>query len=390
MENIHTLIFNFLTAVAGILLTADALILFLRSRYNNARTVLAFSLLLWGLMYLFRSIGISTGFYEETYPIYSPYSLISGIFYISLMFLFPLEVVRPSAYTRWRALILLAPLALVSVIGFAIMHIMGEEIIEFYSYSDIFASIGMYNIWFRLVLLIINIIYSYLLLRFVCLHEKKYTKWKNDNFSDQEYVDISWMKFFLVMLVIQILLHMLIVVTGYKCFITLHTFFTIVFFSFIAYKALYYKNPYPDEYYAAMLQDSQSAADYVSETTDKAFQDNLDLYVDILKKWMDNEKPYLYSDFKLMDVGRALPLNRTYLSRVINAGFGMTFSELVGMYRVEYAKKILLLYPSLPLIKIAEKSGFSSGNTFTRTFRQITGVTPNYYRQSKGNLQHDI
>jgi AraC-like DNA-binding protein len=48
--------------------------------------------------------------------------------------------------------------------------------------------------------------------------------------------------------------------------------------------------------------------------------------------------------------------------------------------RIETAKR-LLLRPELGLIQVAERCGFSTVQ-FTRTFRQVTGMTPGAYRKS--------
>ena len=56
---------------------------------------------------------------------------------------------------------------------------------------------------------------------------------------------------------------------------------------------------------------------------------------------MAERKPYLRGDFKFMDVSEILPLNRTYLSRVFNDGFGDSFSGVVRDYRIRETEEML-------------------------------------------------
>ena len=113
---------------------------------------------------------------------------------------------------------------------------------------------------------------------------------------------------------------------------------------------------------------------------DESFETQLPSYVDKLKNWMEKEKPYLYKDFKLTDVTRVLPLNRSYISRVINVGFGKNFSELVRFYRISYAKNILENNIDIYIHNVGYLSGFSSDSSFIRSFVAETGMTPTQYR----------
>ena len=72
----------------------------------------------------------------------------------------------------------------------------------------------------------------------------------------------------------------------------------------------------------------------VCQKTKNAFLNKLPAYHDEIANWMIKEKPYLNPSFKLMDVSNILPLNRTYLSRVFNDGFGESFSNVVRNYRI--------------------------------------------------------
>lgn len=95
-----------------------------------------------------------------------------------------------------------------------------------------------------------------------------------------------------------------------------------------------------------------------------------------LEQWMETEKPYLNPEFRLNDLRQILPLNRTYLSQLINAEYDCTFYQFVTNYRIEEAKRLMKEKPDLKMQDIAEQCGFSSPVVFSRIFARETGETP--------------
>jgi len=71
-----------------------------------------------------------------------------------------------------------------------------------------------------------------------------------------------------------------------------------------------------------------------------------------------------------------------YISKLFRQNFGKTFSELLSDYRIGYAKT-LLEERRQTISEIALASGFGSIRSFNRTFRQITGMSPSAYLQSR-------
>ena len=99
-------------------------------------------------------------------------------------------------------------------------------------------------------------------------------------------------------------------------------------------------------------------------------------YREKLEQWMQTEKPYLNPEFRLLDLRQILPLNRTYLSQLINAEYDCTFYQFVTNYRIEEAKRLMKEKPDLKMQDIAEQCGFSSPVVFSRIFARETGETP--------------
>lgn len=122
------------------------------------------------------------------------------------------------------------------------------------------------------------------------------------------------------------------------------------------------------------------------ETTEAATDDNdltdnhdfseLELRI---RHLFEEEKIYLNPQLKLSDVATLSGSNRTYISRAFNNNHGKSFFEYVNNYRVKYAME-LLTTTSERIEIIAEKSGFSSRQSFQRVFSKIVGCTPGAYR----------
>ena len=214
--------------------------------------------------------------------------------------------------------------------------------------------------------------------------ELKYIRWQNDNYSDLDSVDISWLHSYWHIMRAIIVCYLVVSIWGVIWSIIVHTVIVIGCFTFMAYKGIFYQDSYP-EYLSEEEENCLFDMDDNGLLMDKPYDENsfnpkLPEYVQALKTWMDEEKPYLHKDFKLRDVGRILPLNRSYLSRVFNEGFQQSFSEVIRQYRIEYAKTVLDEFPDLTLYKVAERCGFTSDTTFIRAFQKVTGLTPRQYK----------
>ncbi len=95
-----------------------------------------------------------------------------------------------------------------------------------------------------------------------------------------------------------------------------------------------------------------------------------------LEQWMKTEKPYLNPEFRLMDLRQILPLNRTYLSQLINTEYNCNFYQFVTNYRIEEAKRLMREHPNMTMEDVAIQSGFSSARTFYRAFDREVEMTP--------------
>lgn len=83
----------------------------------------------------------------------------------------------------------------------------------------------------------------------------------------------------------------------------------------------------------------------------------------------------------LTDAAETIPVSSGYLSTVFRKEYGMNYTDFLIQLRTEKAK-VLLAAGNDKLADIAVKCGFNDHAYFTRTFKKMTGVSPNDYRKS--------
>ena len=128
----------------------------------------------------------------------------------------------------------------------------------------------------------------------------------------------------------------------------------------------------------------------VAVDEESGFEARIPEYASEILAWLDKDHPYLDQSFKLTDVARVVPLNRTYLSRIFNEGLGHNFNDFVRDRRMAEAKRLLAENTDLPIADIADRCGFASHSSFHRSFASYEGMTPGEYRQrnSKSGSNH--
>lgn len=102
----------------------------------------------------------------------------------------------------------------------------------------------------------------------------------------------------------------------------------------------------------------------------------------VFNKLIDVDKIFLQSNLRMDELARLMHTNRTYISRMINEEFNCAFSDYINRKRIEYAKQLMYLSPEMKQQELAEKSGFLSASSFSKTFKQHTGMPPGEWMKS--------
>ncbi len=87
-------------------------------------------------------------------------------------------------------------------------------------------------------------------------------------------------------------------------------------------------------------------------------------------------------DFTLNKLAKLINSNTTYVSQVINEKYGMTFSNLLGSYRIKVACQWMedpKHSAHITIETIAKSIGFKSRTAFVNVFKRETGLKPSEY-----------
>lgn len=87
-------------------------------------------------------------------------------------------------------------------------------------------------------------------------------------------------------------------------------------------------------------------------------------------------------NLRITDVATELATNKTYVSALLNNLSGEKFTSLITRYRIEYAQRLMREHPDMLMDEVADESGFSSRTTFFRSFKALTGMTPQEWKNN--------
>lgn len=85
-------------------------------------------------------------------------------------------------------------------------------------------------------------------------------------------------------------------------------------------------------------------------------------------------------DITLDQISKMVELSRTYVCGLFKKEMGINITNYIMNYRIEKAKE-LLRDTNLKSYEISEKVGFIDESYFSRTFKKVTGQSPNAYKK---------
>lgn len=95
-----------------------------------------------------------------------------------------------------------------------------------------------------------------------------------------------------------------------------------------------------------------------------------------------------YKDINMAMVANYISLNYYYFSTLFKERVGMSFLDYLNKVRIQRAKE-LLLSTNLKIWEIAQKVGYKNPKHFTRIFKELTGLSPNEYRDAQKRFEHN-
>jgi AraC-like DNA-binding protein len=110
-------------------------------------------------------------------------------------------------------------------------------------------------------------------------------------------------------------------------------------------------------------------------------QSMLNELFDNVTKYMENKKPYVDNDLRLVNLADQLGFSTHLLSKVINEKSGMNFNQFINEYRLRDAAELLKQEKDLSVSHVYFNVGFNNKATFYSAFKRKHHCTPVQYRE---------
>ena len=100
-----------------------------------------------------------------------------------------------------------------------------------------------------------------------------------------------------------------------------------------------------------------------------------------LRQCMEEQRPYINPDLKLNDLAKMSNISSYNMSYLFSQYMQVSYYDYVNEYRINAFKQMVKAGGTerYTLEAMAEKCGFSSRTSFFRSFKKVTGETPNEY-----------
>ena len=294
--------------------------------------------------------------------------ILDGLLAMSVM-LYSIEILRPNYLTTRTVLKILTLLLIIPFLGIISNNLKSDG-------QEFMAKI----IFIARLLLVVG--YPVFTLTYLLKYQKAYKQWYKQNYANLDNLDDSWLKYYVMSYFFMTISYVYGMFNPNIETLLVHHIIFLMFFVLIFPFVIHQQElvEYPDE--EEILFMSEGCDLNKKKTKERQTYRNSSLiYKEKLTLWMEQEKPYLKSDFRLIDIMVILPLNRKYISRLINEEIGETFFSFVMKYRVEESVHLLENRHDLTIAKIATQSGFSSPPVFGRVFLKEKGLSPLEYRK---------
>lgn len=136
-------------------------------------------------------------------------------------------------------------------------------------------------------------------------------------------------------------------------------------------------------YALCLLIITQSSSTYVvNAIADDAMSKNeMHRYFLRLEGIMLERKPFLQPQLQLAELAKEVGLQGRELSQVIKAVSGLTFTDYLNKFRIEFSQSLMdnRKYQAYTMSAIGEESGFKSKDVFYRAFKKFNEITPKAY-----------
>lgn len=103
----------------------------------------------------------------------------------------------------------------------------------------------------------------------------------------------------------------------------------------------------------------------------------------MFEEYLITNQNFLQPGLTIVNVAEELGTNKTYLSKIVNSSYGMTFPELMNSLRIDYAEQYILHNKDAKQADVAMACGFANASAFNNTFKKLVGITPKAWLDEK-------
>jgi AraC-like DNA-binding protein len=194
--------------------------------------------------------------------------------------------------------------------------------------------------------------------------------------SSIENIDLNWLRYFLMIVLVVILVWLNLVFFNLKDLIRFTPYLYMSAIFFLAHFSLQQKEIF--DFSQTELVEIANVKSNKKESQKRVSETRLTELNNKLKQLIYTEKVYLDNDLSLPKLSKKLEASYNETSFLINELYHDNFYNFINKYRIEEAKTLLLSekYSQLNILGIAYESGFSSKTTFNTTFKKYVGLSP--------------
>ena len=219
---------------------------------------------------------------------------------------------------------------------------------------------------------------------------KKHTLKIGKHFSYTENIDLKWLKYVLIMMVVVwgtvIFMNIL---SNYNNYIDFRIGDNIIqsIVTMVVFLLGYFGIKQQIIYSVPKVKDTEIISEKVKESPKNQYQksglkkEDAENHLKQLMDYMEKETPYLDGKLSLKEVAAALEISTNHLSQVINEKLEKNFFDFVNGYRIDLVKE-KMSDPSnknYTLLALAYDCGFNSKSSFNAIFKKYTELTPSQY-----------
>lgn len=319
---------------------------------DRSRRTLSIVWLFLALLFCGRALVVGQSVPSGVLP---PVNLVGGLFMLTLLYFYPIEVIRPGWLNAQRTFYLLLPTLIVGVI----FHLSGTKLRQLQSFGDMLAHISEPNVYGRLILLFGIILPSALL-----LHVIPYNWMKSR-------VRLRWIKHYTCTILLISALYTVFMLTRSTSVSMVHLLVCLTLALIVTYEELFTRFCLPaDCSVAPTVEPVMPSPPLVVEDNPLVIQ---------LNHLFEEEKMWQNPDLTVAGLAQILGTNRSYLAQAIQEAGYVNFADLMNRHRVQ-AFCCMAEEGKVESVQDAFfHVGFRSKETALRCFKKYTGSLPSEY-----------